>query len=202
MSYLSHANYLVVPQAASESWEYLPICFTNKIHAGNYWSILPETHLYQFGVMNSSMHMSWLKCVSGKLQCYDHAHYNPTIKNFPWPISHTQSHIMAIEAKALTVLQIRAQYQDKPLDELYHPATMPVALRNAHIELDKAVDAAYSPYVFASDDSRIGFLLNFQRKIASFMVTLSEKPAPMPKSTNYALAAAKIVARASAGTLN
>lgn len=167
-------KYLVVPRATCESWEYLPVRFTRKIHAGNYWSILPESQLYQFGVLNSSMHMAWIKCVSGKLQCYDRFHHNPTIKNFPWPITHTQTQIMAIEERALMVQSIRAQYPSTPLAELYNPLTMPVALRDAHIALDKAVDAAYGQTRFASEDSRVGFLLNLKHRLTSLMVHFND----------------------------
>ena len=166
------AHYLVIPRANCEHWEYLPSSFTDKIVAGNYWHVLPESDLFQFGVLNSAMHMAWIKCVSGRLQCYDRHHHRPSIKHFPWPITHTQVQISIIEEKALNVLVIRRQYPAATLEELYNPMTMPIALQNAHRELDKAVDAAYGQKSFASDSGRVGFLLNLQRQLSALLIHL------------------------------
>ncbi len=173
MEPIANPNYIVVPRANYESWEYLPVAITNKINAGNYWTILPESQLYQFGVLSSSMHMTWIKCVSGRVACYDRLHHSPTIKNFPWPITHTQAHILAIEERAAHVLNLRSYYASTPLSELYNPLNMPIALREAHQALDEAVDAAYGQAFFASDDSRVGFLLNLQHKLSALLLRMN-----------------------------
>ena len=185
------ASYLVVPRATCENWEYLPTSFTNKINAGNYWYISPESDLFQFGVLNSSMYMAWIKCVAGRLNCYDRNHYSPTIKNFPWPITHTIGHINAIEEKALAVLKIRAQYPAATLSELYNPMTMPAALQDAHKELDKVVDEAYGQYHFPSDDSRVGFLLNLQHKLSMLLINMYDDTPEMTEASNYDVPAFK-----------
>lgn len=170
MNYTSLAQYLVVPKATCESWDYLPIQFTDKIGAGNYWTIVRDAKLYQFGILSSSMHMTWVKYVLGKLGCQSHPSHSPTIKNFPWPIKHTQKHLSDIEVKALEVLEIRAKYAHIPLSQLYNPFSMPTDLYRAHFALDKAVDASYSDASFSNDTSRINFLCNLDRQIANFLV--------------------------------
>jgi len=51
--------------------------------------------------------------------------------------------------KAQQVLEVRLQFPNSSLADLYHPLTMPPALVKAHNELDKAVDLAYRPQAFA-----------------------------------------------------
>lgn len=171
MQYNALAPYLIVPKAACESWDYLPIRFTDKIGAGNYWTILRDAKLFQFGILNSAMHMAWIKCISGKLNCYAHPSHNPSVRNFPWPIRHTQVHLSDIEVKSLEILEMRAKYATMPLCDLYNPFSMPTDLYRAHFALDKAVDAAYSQRQFDSDHSRIGFLFNHDRQLANFLVS-------------------------------
>ncbi len=185
------ASYLVVPRATCENWEYLPTTFTNKINAGNYWYISPESDLFQFGVLNSSMYMAWIKCVAGRLNCYDRNHHSPTIRNFPWPITHTLGQISAIEEKALGVLKVRAQFPAATLAELYNPATMPAALQDAHKALDNAVDEAYSHLRFPSDDSRVGFLLSLQHKLSMLLINMYDDTPEMPEASNYDVPAFK-----------
>ena len=168
---ISEFGQLAIPRAACDIWDYLPVQLTDKIAPGHYWSVMPQAELFQFGIMSSSMHMAWIKCVSGKLACYDRANYNPTIKSFPWPIAHTQKQILAIEAQARTILRIRAQYPAMTLEELYHPYTMPAALYDAHIALDAAVDQAYGRTQFDNSYSRIGFLLNLHTQLACLLDT-------------------------------
>lgn len=49
----------------------------------------------------------------------------------------------AIEAATQGVLDMRAQFPDATLADLYDPPSMPPALMKAHQALDRAVDAAY-----------------------------------------------------------
>jgi len=178
-------HYLVVPRSNCEHWEYLPICFTDSISAGNYWYIAPQSDLFQFGILNSAMHMAWIKCVSGRLGGYDRLHHSPAVKHFPWPITHTQAHISSIEEKAIAILAIRDLYPSMPLKDLYNPLTMPEALQEAHKELDKAVDAAYGQTYFASDDSRVGFLLHLQRQLSSLLIHLYDDSAALADPIYY-----------------
>jgi len=185
------ASYLVVPRSVSENWDYLPTHFTNKITPGSYWYISPESDLFQFGVLSSSMYMAWIKCVAGRLNCYDLNHHSPTIRNFPWPITHTLGHIAAIEERALELLRLRSQYPGTPLMELYTPLSMPAALREAHRALDEAVDDAYGHFRFTSDDSRVGFLLNLQHKLSVLLINMYDDKPEMPETSHYDVPAFK-----------
>ena len=178
-------NYLVVPRINCEQWEYLPVCFTDKISAGNYWHIAPQSDLFQFAILNSSMHMAWIRHVSGHLNRSKRLERVPAIKHFPWPITHTQAQITSIKEKAAAILAIRGLYPAMSLKDLYTPITMPVTLKNAHKDLDKAVDAAYGRKDFASDDSRIEFLLHLQRQLSSLLIHIEDDSAAFLDPIHY-----------------
>ena len=62
--------------------------------------------------------------------------------NFPWP-DHTEEQKARIEQTAQAILDARAKYPDCSLADLYDEVTMPVELRRAHQDNDRAVMAAY-----------------------------------------------------------
>jgi len=64
----------------------------------------------------------------------------------------------AVEEKAQNVLNIRSQFSDCSLADLYDPLSMPPNLKKAHQELDKAVDNCYGSKLFKNDKERIEFL--------------------------------------------
>ena len=84
--------------------------------------------------------------------------------NFPWPENPTDKQKESIEAAAQKVLDVRAEFPDSSLADLYNPLTMPPALVKAHNELDKAVDMAYRPQAFANETKRIEYLFELYDK--------------------------------------
>ena len=61
---------------------------------------------------------------------------------FPWPAP-TAEQRARIEQTAQGILDARAMYPDSSLADLYDEVTMPVALRKAHQDNDRAVMQAY-----------------------------------------------------------
>lgn len=61
---------------------------------------------------------------------------------FPWPTP-SDPQKTKIEQTAQAILDARAKYPDCSLADLYDELTMPVELRKAHQENDKAVMEAY-----------------------------------------------------------
>ena len=70
--------------------------------------------------------------------------YSNTIvyNNFPWPTP-TDEQKAKIEQTAQAILDARALYPDSSLADLYDELTMPVELRKAHQDNDRAVMQAY-----------------------------------------------------------
>ncbi len=110
--------------------------------ATNQVQIVPNANIYEFGVLQSNVHMAWVRTVCGRLK----SDYRYTAKivynNFPWPTPTEEQH-KKIEQTAQGILDARALYPDSSLADLYDPLTMPVELQKAHISNDKAVMQAY-----------------------------------------------------------
>ncbi len=65
----------------------------------------------------------------------------------------------------------RSEFPASSLADLYDPLTMPPALVKAHNELDKAVDLAYRPQPFATEDGRMVFLFELYEKYTAGLFT-------------------------------
>ena len=103
---------------------------------------LPNASYYHFGVLESNVHMAWMRVVCGRLEM--RYRYSNTIvyNNFPWPTP-TDEQKAKIEQTAQAILDARALYPDSSLADLYDELTMPVELRKAHQDNDRAVMQAY-----------------------------------------------------------
>ena len=110
--------------------------------ASNLVLIVPNASLYHFGVMESNVHMAWVRAVCGRLEMR-YRYSNKTVyNNFPWPTP-TDAQKAKIEQTAQAILDARALYPDASLADLYDELTMPPELRKAHQQNDRAVMAAY-----------------------------------------------------------
>jgi hypothetical protein len=104
--------------------------------------IVPDATLYHFGVLESSVHMAWMRVVCGRLEMRYRYSKDVVYNNFPWPEVNDEQR-EKIEQTAQGILDARALYPDSSLADLYDPVTMPPELRKAHRENDRAVMAAY-----------------------------------------------------------
>ena len=118
--------------------EFLP----KEIIPGDKLFMLPAASLYSLGIMTSNVHMAWMRATCGRLEM--RYSYSNTIvyNNFPWP-NPTDEQKAKIEQTAQAILDARALYPDSSLADLYDELTMPVELRKAHQDNDRAVMAAY-----------------------------------------------------------
>lgn len=112
-----------------------------------------------FGVLMSKMHNIWIKKISGRLK--SDISYSPAVyNNYPWPKEPSEKNKKSVEEKAQKVLDVRAEFPDSSLADLYDPLTMPPKLVKAHQALDKAVDLCYRPQAFNTESTRIEYLFN------------------------------------------
>lgn len=151
-------NYLLVPSASSSSREYVPIGFIDSdIIASNLVFSVSDATLYEFGVITSKIHMDWMSLVAGRLG--DGYRYSNTIvyNNFIWPDASDEDKEKIIKT-ASKILEVREKYSDWTFAEMYDPLIMPLDLRKAHEENDKAVEKAYGR-TFKDSSERIEFLL-------------------------------------------
>ena len=135
--------YLIVPSTSSERRRYIPIGFLDcNIIATNANLIVPNATLYEFGILTSNVHNSWMRVVAGRLKSDYRYSASIVYNNFPWPTP-TEKQKENIEKTAQMILDARALYPDCSLADLYDEVTMPPELRKAHQQNDKAVMEAY-----------------------------------------------------------
>ncbi|HQQ70701.1 MAG TPA: class I SAM-dependent DNA methyltransferase, partial [Alicycliphilus sp.] len=192
VEFMPAAPYMVIPEVSSERRNYIPLGYLEPATlASNKLRLLPEARLFEFGVLQSSMHMAWARSVSGRLKSDFQYSINIVYNNFPWPDlppsleenqPPTPAHKAqaAIETAAQAVLDARAQFPGSSLADLYDPLTMPPALLKAHHKLDAAVDAAYAlcggKKTWKSDAERVAFLFERYQQLTSLL------PAARPKA--------------------
>lgn len=136
-------DYVAIPKVSSERRRYIPMDFLNsEIIPGDKLFCMQNATLYHFGMLESNVHMAWMRAVCGRLKS-DYSYSNTIVyNNFPWP-SPSDAQQQKIEQTAQGILDARAKYPDSSLADLYDPTTMPYDLLEAHRRNDRAVMEAY-----------------------------------------------------------
>jgi len=136
-------NYIIVPSHSSENRRYIPLGFMSpEVICGNANLMIPNASLYHFGVLESNVHMAWMRAVCGRLEMRYRYSNDIVYNNFPWP-NPTEEQRQKIAETAQAILDARALYPDSSLADLYDELTMPSELRKAHQDNDRAVMRAY-----------------------------------------------------------
>ena len=162
--------YIIVPRVSSERRRYVPMGFMSpNVIASDAVHVIPDATLYLFGVLESNVHMAWMRAVCGRLEMRYRYSNDIVYNNFPWPDAvsikrtaegvtnspsklegvpggrgrMTEAQKARIEQTAQDILDARALYPDSSLADLYDELTMPPELRRAHQDNDRAVMQAY-----------------------------------------------------------
>ena len=145
--------YIVIPEVSTSSRRYIPMGFMSKnVIASNKIQMMPHATLYHFGILESNVHMAWVRTVCGRLGMgYDYS-IKIVYNNFPWP-SPTEDQKRKIKQTAQGILDARDLYPDSSLADLYDPLTMPPELRRAHQKNDAAVMQAYGMPIKETDEA-------------------------------------------------
>ena len=134
---------IVIPCHSSENRRYIPMSFIDSsVIVTNAVLFIPEGDLYLFGLLNSDVHMAWMRMICGRLEMRFRYSKEVVYNNFPWPTPN-DAQKAKIEKTAQAILDARNLYPDCSLADLYDETTMPVELRRAHQDNDKAVMEAY-----------------------------------------------------------
>ena len=157
---------LCVPEVSSERRKYIPIGFLDEnTIASNKMLIVPDATLFHFGVLMSSIHMAWMRVVSGRLKS-DYQYSSAMVYNtFPW-CNATDKQKEQIEKTAQAILDARAKYEGTTLAQLYgeHQYLYPELLK-AHRENDKAVMQAYGFNPKMSESEIVAELFKMYEKL-------------------------------------
>lgn len=136
-------SFIIVPRHSSENRKYIPFGFAgSELIVNDAVLVIPDASSYHFGVLNSNVHMAWMRAVAGRLKSDYRYSKDIVYNNFPWPTP-TPAQKERIEKTAQAILDARELYPESSLADLYDELTMPVELRKAHRANDKAVMEAY-----------------------------------------------------------
>jgi len=90
------SDYLAVPEVSSEARRFIPIAFLPAtVIASNKLQIIVGGTLFHFGVLSSTMHMAWVRVVSGRLKS-DYSYAPAVYNNFPWPQLNAPDYIQTV----------------------------------------------------------------------------------------------------------
>ena len=140
---MPEGNFIIIPRVSSEKRRYVPMGFMSPdVLASDAVHLIPDATLYHFGILESNVHMAWMRAVCGRLKSDYRYSKDIVYNNFPWPHP-TEQQAAKIAQTAQAILDARAKFPDCSLADLYDELTMPIELRRAHQENDRAVMQAY-----------------------------------------------------------
>ena len=169
------APFLVIPKVSSERREYVPIGWLEPpVIPSDLVFIIENANKPLFAVLTSAMHMAWLRHIGGRLESRYRYSIGLVYNTFPMPPIPAER-LERLEPYADVVLAARAAHPDATLADLYDPDLMPVDLRRAHRDLDRAVDKLYRRSGFSSDRERVEHLFGLYEKM---MVPLAANARP------------------------
>ncbi|MGN0354032.1 MAG: class I SAM-dependent DNA methyltransferase, partial [Muricoprocola sp.] len=127
---------IVVPRHSSENRRYIPFGFIGKdMILTDAAMCIPDAGVYEFGILESNIHMAWMRTVCGRIKSDYRYSKDIVYNNFPWP-EPTDQQRKKIEQTAQAIIDARALYPDSSLADLYDELTMPPELRKAHHQND------------------------------------------------------------------
>ncbi len=156
---------IIVPSVSSERREYIPIGYVDKDTViSNLAFAIYDAEKWLFALMTSKMHNLWVRAVGGSLETRIRYSATECYTTFTIPTLRTAEK-EELEQLAQNILNIRDENFDMTLGEMYNPETMPEELREAHHQLDLAVERIYRPESFASDEERLEHLFKLYARM-------------------------------------
>lgn len=190
---------IIIPTVSSERRSYVPMGFIDKtIIVNANAQVIANASIYHFGVLESKIHMAWMRVVAGRLKSDYRYSKDVVYNNFIWPNPSSEQR-QAIEQCAQAVLDARNAHANDSLAQMYDgisPRPKDASksdikkfdqrkyddLLNAHKELDAAVEAAYG-VDFQGDEEKIVahlFKLYEEATHKEKKETPPEQPKPAP----------------------
>jgi len=158
-------DFALIPRHSSENRDYIPMgYFSDKYVAHDSCLIVAGLPLEMFAILHSRIHMTWVRAVAGRLETRIRYSSALCYNTFPFPpISEAQK--TALEDHVFKVLDEREKHPEKTMAQLYDPDKMPQGLREAHHEMDRAVEQCYRSRPFNSDEERLEYLFRLYEEM-------------------------------------
>ncbi len=173
---------IIIPRHSSENRDYIPIGFLNSetVIADSALSVY-NIEPWLFGVIHSKIHMVWVNAVGGKLKTDYRYSAKLCYNTFPFP-DITLKQKENLNLYVFAILDERAKHPEKTMAQLYDPNKMPKGLKNAHEELDRAIEQCYRLQLFTTDTERLEYLFKMYEEMTK-NGTLFEKQKKPKKTT-------------------
>jgi hypothetical protein len=172
---------IIIPRTSSERRNYIPMGFLNgDTIVSDAASVIFNANAWIFGVLTSRLHMAWVKAVGGRLKTDYRYSSQLCYNNFPFP-NITLKQKENLNLYVFAILDERAKHPEKTMAQLYDPDKMPKGLKQAHEELDRAVEQCYRLQPFTSDTERLEYLFKMYEEMTK-SGTLFEKQKPAKKT--------------------
>jgi len=156
---------IIIPSVSSEHRPYIPMGFLDENTViSNLALAVYGAEPFLFGILSSGMHMVWVRATAGRLGTGLRYSTNVCYNTFPIP-DLTEEQKQTITMHVGNVLQEREKHPEKTMAQLYDPDKMPDGLREAHHNLDLAVDRLYRSKPFASDEERLEHLFKLYEEM-------------------------------------
>jgi hypothetical protein len=156
---------LILPRTTSERRQYLAIGFLSKeAIVTDAVQVIYDPEVYILGILSTKIHMAWVKAVGGRLKMDPRYSNSLCYNTFPFPmLNDKQKEIIANHVYA--VLTERENHSEKTLAQLYDPDKMPLGLKDAHHQLDLAVELCYRSKPFETDEERLECLFKLYEQM-------------------------------------
>ena len=163
-----NGSVIIVPRVSSERRQYIPFGYLDgSCIISDSAQAIYEADPYVFGIISSQMHMMWVRAVGGRLESRIRYSAEICYNTFPVP-ELTKNQKKNIAYHVYNVLDEREKHSEKKLAELYDPEIMPEGLREAHHNLDLAVERCYRSKPFTTDEERLAYLFrSYEEMVAN-----------------------------------
>jgi hypothetical protein len=182
----NNSDSIIIPSTSSVRRNYIPMGFLNgDTVVSNASSVLFNAEAWIFGVLTSHQHMVWVKAVGGRLKTDYRYSSQLCYNNFPFPnISLKQKENLNLYVFA--ILDERAKHPEKTMAQLYDPDKMPKGLKQAHEDLDRAVEQCYRLQPFTSDTERLEYLFKLYEEMMKSGTLFEKQKAERKTATKKA----------------
>jgi hypothetical protein len=136
-------HFLCIPRVVSENRNYFTASrYDADVIASDAVFAAPDEDGFLFGLISSSMFITWQKTIGGRLE--SRPRFSSTIvwNNLPLKSATVGQREEVIEA-GRKIVAARENYPNLSLADLYDPRKMPLELQEAHDALDAVVDPLF-----------------------------------------------------------
>lgn len=156
---------IIIPNHTAERREYIPMGLVDEgTVISNAANAVYDAEPWLFSILESRMHMVWVRTVAGQLET--RIRYSATLvyNNFPI-LDLTDAKKSQLNKSAREILFARENHTEKTLKEMYDPDKMPDDLREAHHQNDILVDKLYRQKPYNNDEERLADLFKLYEEM-------------------------------------